>query len=561
MTAAAEAISYLLVILRNDLIWLELLLLAGVWLAGGRGAGQWAEGAASRLGRFAARPCAPYVALALAAVLPRLALLIWLPPAEPLVPDEFSHRFLADTLLEGRLSNPTHPLWVHFETIHIFHTPTYSSMYVPGQALLLAAGKLLTGWHWAGVLAGAMLAAASLLWMLRALLPPEWALLGASFYTCRVGMFSAWTEGYWGGHLPAAAGALLLGSAVRLRRAPGTRHALILALAAILLAWTRPFEGLLLCAAAGVWLAAAFVKSEEKGRWVMSVMIPAGLMLGLGAAATCTYFKSVTGSAWKLPYTVNREIYGWPMTLPWQEPGRVGHRHKEHALYFAWEVSEHEKITRAAKIPGAAALKILILFSFYLGPLMAWPLFAKRRERIGIEEKGLLFAAGGAVLAGVLIEQTVYPHYPAPAAGVLYALVAAAWRAAPGRARLLNTALAGVLVLGVAFAGRAAQAPVSRFWQWNSWCDPPRQGEERAAILRQIEAQPGRHVAIVRYNRTRYDRPWVYNAPEIDAQRVVWAQDMGEEGNRELIDYYRDRTVWVVEPDAKPPRAVVWKSR
>ena len=41
-------------------------------------------------------------------------------------------------------------MWVHFETIHVDMLPTYMSMYFPGQALLLAAGKVLLGNPWFG---------------------------------------------------------------------------------------------------------------------------------------------------------------------------------------------------------------------------------------------------------------------------------------------------------------------------------------------------------------------------------------------------------------------------
>lgn len=559
MTASIDWFFYLIVILRNDLIWLELILLTLVWAAEGRAL----RGKAAHLSRlveqFAARRHAPYVVLAAAAVIPRLILLLFIPPAEPYVPDEFSHRFLADTLLLGRLSNPTHPLWQHFETLHIFHTPTYSSMYMPGQALFLAAGKLLTGSHWAGVLAGAMLAAASMLWMLRALFPPGWAFLGATFYTGRVCMFSAWTEGYWGGHLAAAAGALLLGSAARLRREPRARWAAVFALAVTLLVWTRPFEGGLMTLAAGSYLIAVFLSSSDKKPWLKSVGLPAGFILLTTAATTAVYCKNVTGSPVKLPYSVNRELYGWPMTLPWLKPVAAPYRHKEHELYFAWESSEHDKITSVSKIPQAFVLKLLTLFSFYLGPLMAWPLLFRWRAKLIFEEKALVLLAGGAVLGGVLIEQTTYPHYPAPAAGLLYTLVTAAWRAVPERQKLFHAVTASAFMLALVFVSRAASAPISPIWQWNSWCDPPKHGYQRASIQRMIEEQPGTHVAIVKYERSRLGAAWVYNSPDIDGQRLIWAQDMGER-NRELLDYYPDRTFWIVEPDAKPPRATVWKT-
>jgi hypothetical protein len=45
---------------------------------------------------------------------------------------------------------------------------------------------------------------------------------------------------------------------------------------------------------------------------------------------------------------------------------------------------------------------------------------------------------------------------------------------------------------------------------------------------------------------------WVYNAPDIDNSKIIWAREMDESKNLELIRYYKDRKVWLVQPDLQP---------
>jgi hypothetical protein len=42
---------------------------------------------------------------------------------------------------------------------------------------------------------------------------------------------------------------------------------------------------------------------------------------------------------------------------------------------------------------------------------------------------------------------------------------------------------------------------------------------------------------------------WVYHGADIDGSKVVWARDMDPEHNEEIIRYYKDRRVWIVEVD------------
>jgi hypothetical protein len=81
----------------------------------------------------------------------------------------------------------------------------------------------------------------------------------------------------------------------------------------------------------------------------------------------------------------------------------------------------------------------------------------------------------------------------------------------------------------------------------NTW------GTERARIQASLEQLPGKQMVIVRYTPNHYPLDeWVYNGADIDNSKVVWAREMDAADNKELIDYYRDRKVWLVEPDLQP---------
>ena len=483
----------------------------------------------------------------------------WIPIPHPVVPDEFSHILLARTFLLGRLANPPHPLWEHFEAIHVISQPTYSSMYMAGQACFLALGKLLLGNLFWGVVLSTALFCGALTWFLRAYVPPGWALFGGLLAAVRIGAASYWNNSYWGGSAGALGGALALGAYARLVRRWSPRAAIVFALGLVLLANTRPYEGAVLGLVLGLALLINVLNKIFRGAelpWKQFALslAAAAIVLAVSGWAMTRHWKAVTGSSFTLPYQLNQRIYGWPMTLPWLSVPTVQYRHPEFALYHDFEVEEHRLVTVPALMPLGLEVKYSSAWRFFLGNMLC-ATFLFTSNILTARRTRVVWLAGGVVLLAVITEQSGYPHYLSPIAPVIFLfliqgfryLVHCRLRTAKFGPAIVRTVVPVLFLLIGAHAAISPPGTPDAPPNYVSWCCNEVTSRDREQVVRRLEAIPGNHLVFVTYDLKFYDDfEWVYNEPDIDRARIVFARDMGPGKNRELLNYFSGRNVWRV---------------
>lgn len=481
----------------------------------------------------------------------------------PEVHDEFSYLLSADTFLHGSIVNPPHPLWRSFETAHVLFRPHYASMYPPAQGLLLAGGKFFFGDYLVGPWLASALLAGLAGWMLAAWVPRRWAVFGAFLVALRFGVFSYWGNSYWGGAIPAIGGLLLFGGLPRILRKARSRDAALMAIGLILLAASRPFDGILALVAAA--LACLAVRRRHFWGWRLSLpsLATASIILAAGLASLLYYNWRVTDDPLVSGYNVSMQQYGWAV-FPWQSTIAANPALNRN-LAGLYE-SQHEWFLSHRTPMGFLASRCVAFgrfWAFYLGPLFTLPFLVIPALAYSKRWRWVLIA-GVFYAVGLGLNPWFFPHYAAPAFGLLLlALIQAARIAAVARAgkkRPFALAVRAIpVVCVVVFVFRATmpflnlQLPNDTFEM--SWFCTPAGNQERAAVQARLEHEPGRHLVLVRYKPDHLASiEWVYNAARIDEAKVVWAHDLDSATNARLLAYYAGRRVWRLDADAKPPR-------
>ena len=518
-----------------------------------------------RFRRIARRPFLSLLVVGLAPFVLRLAILPIHQIPMPFAPDDFSNLLAADTFAHGRLANPTPVMWAHFESIHVDMLPTYASMYFPAQGLLMAAGKLLFGQPWFGVLISGAVMCAALLWMLQGWLPPSWALLGGFLAIMRIALFSYWTSTYHtAGPICAIGGAMVLGALPRFKRFPRARYLAVMAAGAVILAISRPYEGLLLCLPVLISMALWLKTSRLSSRTFLTSTTPALAILIAGIGWLGYYDYQAFGNPLTLPYTINRATYAMAPYYVWQKPRpEPNYRHAEMRRFY--KVDELDDYNRNHSVGGffmMTTVKAVRGVYFFTGVALIPPLFllpwAVRDRRLRFLVVSLCVLA-----LGMAIEIFLIPHYLAPFTAAFYAVGLQALRhlylCRPGGqpvGRAMTHWLIAICFLMAVLRPFNRQLkcaipekPVSTWIV--SWFGPDHFVTQRSLVEHQLEQGAGGQLAIVRYapDHDPLDE-WVYNRADIDGSKVIWARAMDVASDAELIRYYSKRKAWLVQPDS-----------
>ena len=505
-----------------------------------------------RLGaRLAKRKRLAVIAVGLAAILIRVSLLAFVPVPIPRVEDEFSYLLAADTFAHGHLTNPAPTLPIYFETIHVNVFPTYMSKYPPAQGAALAMGQIL-GHPWIGVLLSAGAMCGAIVWMLQGWLPAQWALVGGVLVVFHIGIFSYWTNSYWGGTVAAIGGALAIGALPRVMRFRRVRDAILLALGAAILANSRPFEGLIFCLPVFASLFAWVCGSRGPG-WRVAwgqILVPIFAVLAATVAFMGYYNWRGTGKALLFPYSLNSRTYMSAPELVWQSVKPPLHYSNPQMKSFYTEWSQITSLSNRADSLGHAMSALGYDGMKYVGffwwpelciPLLAAPwLLCDKRVRFLVIQ--FLFC-----FLGFLLVNWFSPHYAGALTATSFALVTQGLRHVR-QWRLWQRNIG----IGISRAVVVCAVFLAPFHQ--SYRELKPSLVNRARLAAQLNAMPSDQLVIVRYSPNHdATEEWVYNRADIDRAHVVWARDIPGVSLEPLLNYYRGRHVWTVDADSANP--------
>jgi len=388
--------------------------------------------------------------------------------------------------------------------------------------------------------------------MLQGWIPPQWALLGGLFCVMRFSTFSYWVNTYVSGTVAAIGGALVLGSLPRLKQHAKLRYGILLATGLVILANSRPYEGLIFSVLPFlvfvVWAVRTWKHRETKLvlASVCSILVVCGAAMGY-------YNWRGTGNPALMPYMANQQQYHVTKPFIWQTRYPIPeYRHQVMRTFYVFhELPDY--LNRAN--PGGYSLlmrnKVGVSYEFYIWPMLIptifalWAMMKSRRMRIF----PIMFLW---MLGGLLIEQwPLQAQYAAPILGatliiVIYGL-RLAWTWQPNRIPVGPMLVRSAVLIVFAFLLVAtAKRMINPYELYAN--STPLPHIERERIVSQLERIPGPHLVFVHYHDSDHAGIfWIYNDPDLSHSKIIWAHDMGDIANAELVKLYPNRQLWRVD--------------
>lgn len=487
------------------------------------------------------------------ALLGRAILLPFVGIPAPRVNDEFAHLLAADTFSHLRMANPTPASWRHFETFHVNLRPTYHSMYPPAQGAALAVGQVLFHSPWVGVYLSTSLMCGAIFWALCAFFSPGWALLGGLLAVSHFALFGYWMNSYWGGSLAALGGALALGSVVQLCAAAApvairVRRSCIFAIGLLILANSRPYEGLAYSLPLFGYMFYKIARTRHAGNRIVAMLLPALFIGCTGLSLMGIYNHATTGEALLMPYALNHRVY-WPL------PFFIGQKENLEASspdpVFAGFFRETARVydyEQSRSLAGIARLQVHRLaenWLFYVGPALTFPMIIGFLSSLRQPKLVIALLTLGATLAAIAFCIYNLPHYFAPATVLVYIFTTEGlrylWDTRQNAERAFAIAACGTALVTSTMGATASSTLYSRYAI----------ADNRQVITRQLEQRPGRYLVLVSYDFDHHypGAELVHNDANFDSAKILWARSKGAEDDARLCLSYGDRKFVSVTTD------------
>lgn len=485
------------------------------------------------------------------------AFITWLVPYSPRVHDEFSNLLIGDTLLHGRLSNPSPEVWEPFQTFHVIMEPSYASKYPLAAGILVALGRLVLGVPIAGAWIAAGIGVVSVTWMLAGITSRKWAMFGGLMLSLHPTLQIVWSQNVFGAWWTAIGAALLLGGVLRLRRRHIACDAVLAGCGIGMLALSRPFEGLVftVCCALFWWLANHRMElSERIGRAVRACAL-ASLPIVLALGLISLQNKATTGSFWRMPHQEHESRYGVAPVFVFGTPGQPERTDVPEvfaAFHHGWSMESFRERNGwdgwlSGLFPAGQAVFILAGAVFGVAALSGVWWWSESRVQQLLYGALLIQVVASAIVCWVL------PHYIAPSViGLLPAAILGlrrCWRCVKSQHVLRGwdgwqrVWPAAVLVVQCVLLFISVRSKTLR----------PQPGwiVQRAALIEELHQLPGQHLVLVQYSEDHdVHQEWVYNEADMADAKILWAHDDRPEWHQLLVEQYQsERQIWQLKPD------------